>query len=160
MPKPEIFCHPTDGPSLKFQSPDLGTTKELTIDNDGNLMIGDDPVGARTIEMLFEKTVDDTVYKRVGIFIFGGSTILGTPSKIKVVSSRSGQTVDYDIKLQDLTNALTIAEKIDITNLGPEIFDLGTLNNIPAAEAMWEFQIRATGGAENKGTIQSVSIEF
>lgn len=39
MPVPEFECHPTDGPKLIFNSPDLLLKKELAIDNDGDLIL-------------------------------------------------------------------------------------------------------------------------
>lgn len=100
-------------------------------------------------------------YVQAGVFRFGGTTTLGTPTKIKAIGWKDAATTSWDVKLNDITNATTIATKTGNTGNTAEIVDMGTLSNLPAAEAMFEVQIKRTGGTGgNMVHIHALSTEF
>ncbi len=63
-----------------------------------------------------------------------------------------------DMKIFDVTNAQTIAEKTGITTSGIEILDLGTISNLPSANAQFEVQFRKNGGGT--GRAYAVTFQF
>ncbi len=95
----------------------------------------------------------------VARFVFRGSTALGVPSAIKaLVESDTGVTTQ--VTIYDLTNAQQIAQASS-TATTPTILDLGTLSNVPTAEAIIEVQVeRTVGGGSNRAKIGSLSVYF
>ena len=101
------------------------------------------------------------VYIFVANFIFRGTTALGTPTAIKVISLVEDASNAASIKIFDVTNSLTIAEGTGFTNIVFAINDLGTLSNLSAGEAIWELQGKLT--TDTKGddlNIGSLSVYF
>ena len=88
---------------------------------------------------------DNTSYTTLSVFIFPGSTSFDI-SAAKVVSRMDSGPTSYDIRIQDITNALTVATA-NFTNLLDEINDMGTLSNLPVAESIFEIQIKRNGGS-------------
>ena len=86
-----------------------------------------------------------TSYTIVSELIFAGTTMLGTPTTIKAILEMTGAT-NMDCRIFDVTNALVIAEKLGNVVAIATIVDLGTLSNLSAGEAIWEVQVRRTGG--------------
>jgi len=86
-----------------------------------------------------------TSYAIVSELIFAGTTMLGTPTEIKAILEMTGAT-NMDIRIFDVTNALVIVEKLGNVVPIPTIVDLGALSNLPTGEAIWEVQLRRTGG--------------
>lgn len=100
-------------------------------------------------------------YVRAGVFRFGGTNTLGTPTKIKVVGWKDAATTSWDLQILDITNVTTIAVKTGNTGNSPEIVDMGTLSNLPTAEAMFEAQLKRAGGTGgNMVHVNALSIEF
>ena len=85
-----------------------------------------------------------TSYARRGLLIFRGTNIMGTPSAIKAILWVLTDGLAGAIRIWDLTNNLQIAEKTNVTNGDLEILSLGTLANLPAAEAIWELALKGT----------------
>lgn len=119
------------------------------------------------IEIIFTGGTDSdfntvsATYVQAGVFRFGGTTTLGTPTKIKAVGWKDAATTSWDVQVLDITNSLTIVTKTGNTGNSPEIVDLGTLSNLPTAEAMFEVQIKRTGGTGgNMVHINELSVEF
>lgn len=100
-------------------------------------------------------------YVVIGILHFGGTAALGTPTKIKAVGFKDGSPTSWDFRILDITNATTIVEKTGNTGTVAEIVDAGALSNLPAAEAMFEVQMKRTGGAGGSEVhMYSLSMEF
>jgi hypothetical protein len=100
-------------------------------------------------------------YVQAGIFRFGGTTTLSTPTKIKAIGWKDAATTSWDMQVIDITNSLTIVTKTGNTGNIPEIVDLGALSNLPASEAMFEVQLKRAGGTGgNMVHIHSLSVEF
>lgn len=78
-----------------------------------------------------------------------GSNLWGTLIDIRVI--RSTDTATGRIRIQDVTNALTIATSVVIASgTPPGIISLGALSNVSVGEAVWEIQmIRDTGTGSN-----------
>lgn len=92
---------------------------------------------------------NSTSYQEACAFIFPGTTAIGTPTKIQAIFYRiSGAAGTGEIRILDVTNSLVIAELTGVnTGSGVEtIQDLGVISNLPAAEAIFEVQIRRQGG--------------
>jgi len=103
----------------------------------------------------------NTAYTTVGVFLFGGTTALNTPSKISAIGFKDAGPTSWDVRVLDITNALTIAAKTGNTGTSPEIVDLGVLTNLPTSPAMFEVQIKRTGGLPADFVyIHNVTIDF
>jgi hypothetical protein len=88
-------------------------------------------------------SISSSSYSVLASFIYGGSTAVGAPTYMKAILHTSATS--GDIKIFDSTNAQTIATK-NFTNSTKLIIDLGTLSNIPTGEAIFEVQMKRTGG--------------
>jgi hypothetical protein len=88
-------------------------------------------------------------------FVFPGSDVIGTPSKINaVIHTETGKNTD--IRIYDYTNANQIAILNNSTNTTKEIKDLGTISNVPTAKAIWEVQMKGNGQSH----LYAVDVEF
>lgn len=87
-----------------------------------------------------------TNYVQVAIFYFAGTDAIGTPTAFKAIGFKDATPTSWDIQVVDLTNALTIATKTGNTGTAAEIVDMGTLSNLPTGPAMFEVQLKRTGG--------------
>jgi hypothetical protein len=84
-------------------------------------------------------------YETIGYFEWPGSDNVDPLSALRVIVQLGGGT-SMDVRIYDSTNVATIAELLGITGTTFTIRDLGTLGNISATNAIWEVQIKATGG--------------
>jgi hypothetical protein len=106
-------------------------------------------------------STQNAAWTTVAIFHFGGTTALGAPSKIKGIGYKDANPTAWEIRVLDTTNATTIVTKTGNTGTVPEIVDLGTLSNLPAAEAIFEVQIQRNGGiAADFVYAHGLTIEF
>lgn len=118
--------------------------------------------GAKTINFTFGDKdhngikVSSSHYSAMRSFIFAGSDKLGSPSSVKVIADVRG---DYgSIRLYDATNGNVICEKQDISNTDLEIIDLGTIENVPTGEAIFELHLKGNGS--KKVTCYNLNINF
>lgn len=91
--------------------------------------------------------INNTTYKRYGVYGYLGSKILGEIKKINIVSYMDNAT-NYSVKIYDITNFKIIGETT-FSNKSEMIMDMGQLNNIPQTPAVIEIQIKKTGGTVN-----------
>lgn len=96
-----------------------------------------------------------TSYTLESRMIWEGSKRLGEPTGIRVIAEAGG-TSGW-VKLYDVTNAKTIAEK-EFTNNSPELISLDNLSDISKDEAIWEIQIKKVGGGFS--IVHALSIRF
>lgn len=127
-----IRSHASLGKILVLINGDLGASQF----GDKNLSISFSDKNEPFIEFT------STTYVTAGSIIYEGSNDVGVPDDIKVISNRNGGST-YDVRVFDITNSLTIAQTTGQTNLTPQIVSLGSISNVPTAQAIWEFQVRA-----------------
>jgi hypothetical protein len=84
-------------------------------------------------------------YTTVGVLPFQGSDVTGPLVLLEAVVGL-GSANEMAARVYDVTNALVIAEALLITDVYPAFVDLGAISNVPAAPAVWELQIKRTGG--------------
>jgi len=95
-------------------------------------------------------------YVTVGFCVWPGSGNVTSPTAIKalVYNSAAG---NIDCRIQDVTNAATIAGATGITSTTTtNIADLGAVSNLTATAAVWAIQIRKNSGA-GEGRLSGVS---
>jgi len=80
-------------------------------------------------------------YTTLNRFVFPGSTFM-TPSDITAIIWTSNGSRGQDIMIYDFTNAVVIAQKLNITDVLPTMHTLPITGVIPAGKAMWEVQVR------------------
>lgn len=130
--------------------------KDIEIDDKGDSR----PPRADSISSFPEVTTTSAAYVLAARFPFLGSTLMGTPVAIKIVGGFIG-TGTGDFRIQDVTNALTVAEITGVSTTNPAILDMGTLSNIPAPQAVWEIQLlRATGTGGNVPAVSAAAILY
>lgn len=91
--------------------------------------------------------ITSTTYEKMGSFKYGGSDQIGIINYIDVISHKDSSLTSYDIRIYDQTNNLVITERTGLTNTEEVVNDLGTISNIPTAEAVLEIQAKRTGGS-------------
>lgn len=138
-----------DGRILKYNT----TTKKLEYVNEAG-----SGSGVTAIEVSIEADTTSSSYTVIGQFIFRGTAVLSTLSKIKAIVHATSTAV-MDVKVYDLTNALTIAELLGVTETVPTIKDLGTLSNVPSGESIFEIQVRKSSGGGSVD-FHALSLEF
>jgi len=108
-----------------------------------------------------ETTTSSTVYTVMARFTFPGSDEVGIPKGISSIvwKDAGGGGTTVDIRIFDLDNALVIAELTGITDGVPTVHDLGVLANIPTGEAIFEVQMKRTGGGATAAT-SGLKMEF
>lgn len=90
---------------------------------------------------IFTQKVDETVYKSISNFNFPGTTKIKNTTNFKVISFMEEGGTSYDIRIVDMTNNNVIVSK-NLTNTEEGITDLGTINSLPANEAIFELQVK------------------
>lgn len=106
---------------------------------------------AKRIYMSFGDLNDDYcqnllgVYKVMRNFTFCGTTMTGIPNCFKVVASMKLANRTGRVRLYDVTNAKEICQ-VDITSTTKDIYDMGTISNLPSSGALFEIQGREVDG--------------
>lgn len=81
--------------------------------------------------------------------IFPGTALLGTPSSIKLMLYKEGNGTQLMGRIYDYTNGNDIVAYKTLVPTGshsPSIVDVGTLQNLPSGEAIFEIAIMRSGG--------------
>ena len=167
MSVPEHIIDPTAGPKLFLRSPDGLITKELHLDNDGNLNIQSAQVrDAGSTEIAVSLTDQSRPYIRrtsssygtIAYFPFGGSDYLGIPAAVRVLAHGKNSGKNFDIRIVQSDTGDVIAELAGSSNSDVALLDLGTLSNISTGPAIWEIQSKVESGGEVR--LSAVSIKF
>lgn len=103
---------------------------------------------------IFTKNTYYTVFNE---FCFCGTTVVGSPTNIKIIAHSKSATAGI-VRIYDVTNSKVICEKTGIVNLTSEVIDLGTLSNLPTGEAVCEIQAKTGAGGEIR--ISSLAVKF
>ncbi len=105
-----------------------------------------------------ELKANDETYVTEGQFIFQGSTVVGTPTLIKIIAEIENNSTG-SVRLFDSTNSSIIAENTNITSSLPTIFDMGTIINVPTSEAIFEVQLK-TSNKDDKIKMYYLRMDF
>lgn len=100
----------------------------------------------------FESSNDQ--YTRTALFIYGGTDSDNVISRALAIMYTTDIDRYYRLRIEDLTNAMTIAESAPDntgTNGAPAIIDLGTISNLPTGQSLFEIQILATDATGTQG---------
>jgi len=92
------------------------------------------------------KETSSTTYTSMAKFIFRGTAVLGTPSAAKFLLWNGESGGSHYARIYDLTNTNVIAEIGPFSGLVPAIQTDSALTNLPAAESIFELQVKDTAG--------------
>jgi hypothetical protein len=99
--------------------------------------------------------ITSTTFQNASYVPFPGTSVYGgiPPSSIIVIIGTSDDLTTAQIRVLDLTNVTTIASATTSTFAtdAVNLFNLGTISNVPASSAVWQFQVRRESGA---GTVR------
>ncbi len=106
-------------------------------------------------------STSSTSYVVATVFRFAGTTALGTPTAMKAIGFKDASPTSWDVQIFDATNANIIATKTGNTGTASELVDVGTLSNLPTGAAIFEVQLKRTGGTGGSMVhAQTASIDF
>lgn len=100
-----------------------------------------------------------TTYTAMRRFSFRGTTNTGAPTTIKAVCYISESSYTGRIRIQDVTNSLTICESAPFNNTINQIINLGTISDLSSDESIWEVQIKSSSSSSTTN-MNSVNIYF
>lgn len=160
--------------ATSFSGTTIGGTADALVPDDGVIATGtrvlqDDGNwgsigGAKSMILTFssegspELSTSSTTYTRLAAFIYAGSDAVGAINILRVNAWRVGGS-SIDVRIVDLTTALTVAE-INITSAAiTNLSDMGTISNIPTTETVFEVQGKKNGGGA-KLNMASIEIEY
>lgn len=146
-----------------------GTGIALTEQNDGGnetLQIKGSGAASGTAEqyLLTEKNTDP--YLKIqsgdwavhGTLRYRGSATVGTPIAMKAILWMNGTDGTVECRVYDLTNGNVVATGGSVVDEpDPTVVSLGTVQNIPTGEAIFEIQCKRTG---NEGRISWFSLDY
>jgi len=99
--------------------------------------------GSRPMHFAWERLSGSSSSWTVEAYVrWPGSSVVGTPSAIKIVARLSGAGTDGGFRIYDVTNAQTVVTFSSISGTTIAIYNLGALSNISAGEAIWEIQMK------------------
>lgn len=94
-------------------------------------------------------STNNTTYTKFGSYVFTGTDKGPSVKKVYFNGYMDTSITNYWVRLYDITNDSIIAEN-SFTNTAEEVCDLGTISNLPVAQATFEMQFRKNGGKQNK----------
>jgi len=157
----------SDGSELAVPTEKILNCNDIKFDESNSLKNKIDSIGAgegiKIMELNFASDTNKALrtatpsYLIKGYFKFGGTSNWGTPQKITIIENQEpGRT--GGVKIYDVTNGNTIVEKTDMTNTDLVIHDMGSLNNLPSNEAIFEIQIKRVAGSPGLIFLYSLSM--
>jgi hypothetical protein len=90
--------------------------------------------------------VKSATYTIAGRVVFRGTNILGIPAAARFIARTDSGGGSVDCRIYDVTNGQVIAEYTAITSTTFAIYTDTTLTNLPTGQALFEIQVRDTGG--------------
>lgn len=122
----------------------LSEPEQLVLDGIVEAHIPEPDIGEhiwnQTVEMRY---VTDTVFNTALTFNFPGTNVWN-PTNFRVLSEMDEGGVSYNVRLLDLTNNNVICSRI-ISDENLDLYDLGTLSDLPANGAMFDLQLSVNG---------------
>lgn len=82
-----------------------------------------------------------TAYTVVTNFNYKGSNSVGTINYIEVISYMDSTVTNYKIRVIDRNTGNILVEKTGLNNITPQLFDLGTITNVPSVNSMLEIHV-------------------
>lgn len=95
-----------------------------------------------------DRKITFPAYTLVARFSYGGTTKSGAIDYIQIMSRLNASTEQYSVKVINVANLSTIAEKTGINNTDYNFQDLGTISNVPADPCILEVYVKKTGTDE------------
>lgn len=93
-----------------------------------------------------------------GTLRYRGSATVGTPVAMKAILWMNGTTGTVECRVYDLTNSNVVATGGSVVDEpDPTVVSLGTVQNIPTGEAIFEIQCKRTG---NEGRISWFAMDY
>jgi hypothetical protein len=109
------------------------------------------------LQLTVNNYVSTTEYQTLLPFCYDGSSNWGTIHSIHILARVDNAGASGSVRIYDVTNAETIAEKTSITGTVYTHYDMGTVSNIPSSTATLEIQAKTTS---NKVYVATVSLEI
>lgn len=94
------------------------------------------------------RSTKNSTYTTFYTFLFPGTNET-TLTNVKFISYADNGVTSYDARIYDVTNNIEIGSGT-YSNNTDTINGITSLSNLPASEAMFEVQLRQTGGTGNK----------
>lgn len=156
------------GSTWDFFTPKCGWQSDV-LDEGVNYRFGCDSkwslfVSPRTVDFPFRGATGPFVesssqtYEVLYRWEFAGSDRFGVPIGISSIVWRESGANAVDVRVYDLNNALTIAEKTGIVSGSIATVDLGAVSNVPASKSIWEYQMKV--GVGTKGRSSSLQVRW
>ena len=82
-----------------------------------------------------------TAYTVVTNFNYRGSDAIGSINYIEAISHMDSTVTNYKIRVVDKNTGNILVEKTGLNNTTPELFDLGTITNVPSVNSMLEIHV-------------------
>ena len=95
-------------------------------------------------------STSNTSYTSLLTFKYLGSNNVGPINYIEVISYRDPAITNYDVRVINHDTGAIIASRTGLTNTDYVSNDLGAITNVPITEAVFDLQVRKTGGPTNK----------
>ncbi len=103
--------------------------------------------------------ITNDAYKTFVCFSFRGTDIISPVDVMILMWADEGKGIGC--KLIDITNDTTIAEVADQTgNTTVTLVDLGTLSNLSAGAAIWEFQFKKSSGVGGTAYTAGIVVDY
>jgi len=80
-------------------------------------------------------------YTVVTNFNYRGSEAVGSINYIEAISYMDSTVTNYKIRVVDKNTGNVLVEKTGLNNTTPELFDLGTITNVPSLNSMLEIHV-------------------
>lgn len=104
------------------------------------------------------QTIDKSEYFRIHSFIVKGEKAESI-QEIKVLVCQDSDITSYDVKIYDRTNDKVIAEQ-NFTNTSIAINNMGTLNNLPKNESIFDVLVKRNGGVDGCVNFNEIVMEY
>lgn len=137
----------TDDLTFSFYNPITPTQVQMTFSD--NIKSG----------LTFQPVLSN-IYNSIKTFMYTFNK--NNPIKFKLVYSISSSTGSFDFRIQDITNANTIAQLTGLTNTSGSVTtaETTTFTNMPTSDALFEIQYSETSGNKSPIVLYTAYFEY